>query len=354
MKLATIADLARINVQHLYYKLTGQRSRIIPYKAVVEITTQCNSKCLYCDIWKIKKENLQKIDLAQFELFLKKMDKHLLWLALTGGEISSYNQFPMLVDLIKKLSPRLRILTFTTNGLLPQRILEFAQLMKREVGCDIFITISLDGDEQVHDEIRGIKGNYAKCMETYDLLIANDIECHFGITVAEGNHEFIKNSFRKYRDKIKAVTFMHTGGIFLTADDAATTETYGRIADSMETIYKEYKVSALGEILVRWYIKLGVLFLRKGRKTNVIPCDVGLSSAHIMANGDLHPCMYLPPIKKLSEGFELSDYHQPEVVRMLEEVRRDRCPHCWMSCYGPHSMLQAPVSTLVNVLKPLS
>jgi MoaA/NifB/PqqE/SkfB family radical SAM enzyme len=117
MKFRTITDLTYKNLEYAYYKLTGQRSRIIPYKIVVELTTQCNSKCLYCDIWKIKKENVQRIDLTHFETFLKKMHNSLLWLALTGGEISSFNQFPEVVSLIKKYSPRLRILTFTTNAL---------------------------------------------------------------------------------------------------------------------------------------------------------------------------------------------------------------------------------------------
>ena len=30
--------------------------------------------------------------------------------------------------------------------------------------------IELDGDEKLHDEVRGVKGNYKKCLETYDLL----------------------------------------------------------------------------------------------------------------------------------------------------------------------------------------
>jgi sulfatase maturation enzyme AslB (radical SAM superfamily) len=352
MRIKTVIDLALKNLEYAYYKVTNQLERIVPYKVVVELTTQCNSKCLYCDIWKIEKEHQQKISLSHFELFLKTMDKHLLWLALTGGEVASFNQFPEVVRLIKLYSPNLRILTFTTNGLLPQRILDFALLMKQEVNCDIFITISLDGDEETHDTIRGIKGNYEKCMETYRLLKAHNIPCHFGITVAEGNYAFIKKSFKEYRDKIKAVTFVHTGGIFLTqaVDNRATD---AKIKESLEEIYKHYRIDSLGEVLIKMYLKLGVLFMQKERQTNIIPCDVGLSSAHLMANGDLHPCMYLPPIKTMADGFALSDFHNAEAQKMLADVKRDKCPHCWMSCYGPHSMLQSPVQSLSALLKPI-
>ena len=351
MKLRTTFDLALKNLQHAYFKATGQKHRIIPYKIVVELTTQCNSKCVTCDIWKIKKDDQQKINLPDFENFLKKMDGHLLWLALTGGEVTSYNHFPEIIQLIKKYSPKLRILTFTTNGLLPQRILDYALLMKNELDCDIFITISLDGDEEIHDKLRGIKGNYAKCIQTYDLLQSNNIPCHFGITVSEGNHSFILNSYKKYRDKIKAVTIFHTGGIFLTGSDTNNQQADKKIAESLKEIYRLYKITSLGELLIKLYLKLGISFLQKGRATNIIPCDVGLSSAHLMASGSLLPCMYLPPIKAIGDGFELSDYHSPAALAAIEEIKRDKCPHCWMSCYGPHNMMQAPIKSLSVLMK---
>ena len=289
----------------------------------------------------------------RFERF-RKLPDHLLWLALTGGEISTNNQFPEIIALIKKHCRKLRIITFTTNGLAPQRILEYALLIKNELDCDKFITISLDGDEETHDTIRGIKGNYEKCMETYRLLKENDIQSHFGITVAEGNHSFIVKSFQAYRDRIKAVTIFHSGGIFLTDQDAAGDRAIDlKLTGSLKTIYYNYKVDSLGEWLVKMYIKIGILFLQKERKTNIIPCDVGSSSAHLMANGDLLPCMFLPPIKKIGEGFEVSDYHSPEVQAMIADIKRDKCPHCWMSCYGPHNMLQSPLKSLAVLIKPL-
>jgi sulfatase maturation enzyme AslB (radical SAM superfamily) len=215
------------------------------------------------------------------------------------------------------------------------------------------VTISLDGDKETHDTIRGIKGNYEKCMETYKLLKEHNIPCHFGITVAEGNYSFIKNSFKSYRDKIKAVTFVHSGGIFLTPSGSTKSEADKKIAESIRTIYNNYKVSSIGEILIKVYLKIGILFLTKNRETNIIPCDVGLSSAHLMANGDLLPCMYLPPISRISDGFELSDFHSSHVEAMLDEIKRDKCPHCWMSCYGPHNMLQSPLKSISALLKPL-
>ena len=32
------------------------------------------------------------------------------------------------------------------------------------------VTVSLDGDKDIHDTVRGVKGNYDKCIKVYNLL----------------------------------------------------------------------------------------------------------------------------------------------------------------------------------------
>jgi MoaA/NifB/PqqE/SkfB family radical SAM enzyme len=351
MTIKTIFHLSYKNIQHYFYKLTGQVKKIIPYKVLIEVTNNCNSKCLHCDIWKVEKENISTVNLDDLASFLKKMNHNLLWLALSGGEVSIYKQLPELVTILKENNPSLRIMTFTTNGLLPQKILSYALMIKKELTCDVFITISLDGDADTHDAVRGIKGNYKKAQETYKLLKENNIPCHFGITVSESNHLFIKDFFINYVESIKAVTFFHTSGIFLTKNDPISKDVDRKITESLKVIYKNYKISSLGEVLMKISIKLGIRFVEKGRQTNVIPCDVGFSSVHILSNGSIQPCMYLPPIANIGGSFSVEDFHNAKAVKLREEIKNDHCPHCWMQCYAPHSILQSPVKTAVAFLK---
>lgn len=190
-------------------------------------------------------------------------------------------------------------------------------------------------------------------MEAYELLKQHSIPSHFGITVSESNHSFITKSYKKFNHLIKAVTLYHTGGIFLTEQKSDYNETDKKNIESLTAIYQNYQPQNMGEWLVKMYLKLGILFLRKGRKTNIVTCDVGLSTAHLMANGDLQPCMYLPPITRLSDNFDLTCYHSKSTEAILEDIRQNKCPHCWMSCYGPHNMLQAPIQTFKLLIKPL-
>ena len=48
------------------------------------------------------------------------------------------------------------------------KLLNLQNMQKK--GLDVLITISLDGDEETHDKLRGVKGNYQKCVKLYDKL----------------------------------------------------------------------------------------------------------------------------------------------------------------------------------------
>lgn len=352
MKPLTLLSLSGKNLAYFFLKATGQRHRIVPYKVLLEVTTRCNSRCGHCDIWKIPSAHTHSPDMALMETFFKKMGKHLLWLAFSGGEVTLNKDFPALVALVKKYNPRLRIVTFTSNGLLPKKILEYALLLKEQLRSELFITISLDGDEPTHDSIRGIKGNYTKAMETYRLLQEHGINCHFGLTVVPENTHFIQTRFAHYRNRIKAITFFHTEGIFLTGKERQNPNADGDIRTSLQHIYRQYRVKAPGELLVKLFLKISLRFLKDGRQKNSIPCDAGNSSVHLMANGNLGPCMYLEPFTRLSHDFDIRAFNNAKALALKEEIKKDRCPHCWMNCYAPHSMLQSPLKTLRIALQP--
>jgi pyruvate-formate lyase-activating enzyme len=185
-----------------------------PYKLLLELTLECNSRCGSCAIWKtparIKK---QQLTLAEIEAMFTRSGRDLVWLALSGGEVTRYEAFPEVVALAKRLCPGLRVVTFTTNGLLPEIALRHAVAVER-AGFDAFVTISLDGDADTHDRLRGVPGNHALAWEAYQLLRSHGINVQFGITLSDQNEAFVENEYVHLRDKIKAVTILHDDGIY--------------------------------------------------------------------------------------------------------------------------------------------
>jgi sulfatase maturation enzyme AslB (radical SAM superfamily) len=350
MKLSTILSVIGKNLKIWSYKLIGKSDRLVPYKLLISLTNRCNSRCIYCDIWELDKKNPEilknEITLKDITKTFQDMGKHLVWLSLSGGEVTLVPYFKEMIQAAKEHCPNLKIVTFTTNALAPRRALDYARFIKDQ-GFDCFITISLDGDEETHDLFRGIPGNYKKCLTLYDALKKNNIGTYFGITVSDQNLSFIENHYKDWNQTIKSITFVHDGGIYAKGNALD----YDKVYRGMSLINRHYVLAEISEIIEKIHIKISLFFLRQGRTKNLVPCEVLNASVHVMPDGSITPCMYMPSLGNIKNDRLSEACTGPEAMRMRSEIKQDRCPHCWMNCYSPHSIMQHPFASLRYLFK---
>ena len=318
----------------------------IPYKWLIQLTNDCNSRCESCDIWKINKNDpvkkSQESSLSDYQKFFDNSGQTLRWLSLSGGEITLFQYLGEFASLVREYCPNLRIITFTTNGLNPEKILEIADKLQG-LAKDMFIVISLDGDEKLHDQLRGVPGNYEKAHKSYQLLKDAGFTVYFGTTLNNNNQKWIEEN----AEKLKSVSLIHSAGIF-EKNNLINDE---KLAQSLKTIVKSYKIKSLSELGEYFYLKLGIQFLRSGRKELPIRCDSLNSSLHISPYGEIKPCMYLPAIGNIKNITLNECLNSEEAILMREKIAKELCPKCWMNCYAPHSILQHPVQTLKALTK---
>ncbi len=341
MKFKTIFYIVYVNLLIWFKKLF--KFEVKPYKILLNLTDLCNSKCNFCDIWKIKPQN--EINLLDIENTFKSLNSSLYWLSLSGGEVTLVKYYKEMIDSLIFNCKNIKILAFTTNALAVNRALEYA-LYAKEKGLDVLVTISLDGDEHIHDELRGVKGNYKKCFDLYYKLKQNQINCNFGITISDQNNSFILNKYLQYKNLIKAVTFVHNHGIFGIEKNLED----HKILDSIEFIYKNYPTDKLEHIIEKIHLKIAILFLKNKRKKNIIPCDVINTSLHIMPNGDVKPCMFMESLGNIREHKINKILNNENTLMVKEKIKKNNCPKCWMNCYSPHSIMQHPAKSLYNYI----
>lgn len=319
-----------------------------PYKWLLELTLECNSRCVSCSIWKTRARiKRQQLSLLEIEALFAQNGHDLAWLALSGGEITRYDQFATVLELAKRFCQNLRLVTFTTNGLLPHKALEYAQAV-RTAGFDSFITISLDGDEETHDRLRGVQGNHRSAWQTYHLLRSHGIGVHFGITLSSANVGFVERRYGELRTAIRAVTIEHEQGIYAQANNIDDTA----IARSLLVIDGAYRPSTLGEWIEKCYVALGREFVRRQRSTNVIPCAAGRAALHIRPDGTTLACMFLQPLGNVRHGTTLRALINSKAgSKLLAQVDSGQCPHCWMNCYAPHSILLSPFASAIQWMR---
>jgi len=129
-----------------------------PSQVVWEITLKCNLKCMHCG----SSAGLERGDELTTEES-KKVCKQLAeigfrGIGLMGGEMFLRKDWEIIVKEIKDQG--MAVSTVTNGYFKPEKIIP--KLLKLEVDC---VTVGFDGTEEIHDEIRGVKGAYKKSLE---------------------------------------------------------------------------------------------------------------------------------------------------------------------------------------------
>ena len=147
----------------LYRLFTNNKG--MPNYVIFHVTSICNSKCITCFNWK----NLNKKD----ELTLSEIEKvsghmqHIEYLTLGGGEPFLRKDLP---DICRIFYTNNGVGAFSipTNALSPDGIRKTTEEILK--GCPealVRVSLSIDGIGELHDNIRGVKGNFEKVWETY-------------------------------------------------------------------------------------------------------------------------------------------------------------------------------------------
>lgn len=338
MKFSTVSLLILRNIEVYGRRVLRRTPR--PYKVLMELTNHCNSRCQTCSIWK-NDAHLPQNEMSSeiVENFFRTYGANLFWLALSGGEITLYRNFAFLIDCLKKYGSSIKLITFTTNGLNPHKALEYALKLK-ELGTDLFITISMDGDEKTHDRVRGVPGNYKRAWQTYNLLKENGIVVHWGLTASLLNEEYVREENPEL-SQFKAITFAHSGGIY----EQDNLQDDVRLAKQVKALAKSYNITSLGEIVEWLYLKLSYRFLISDKQM-AIPCEVISTNVHIRSNGFVQPCMFVEKMGDLAKQSLNQILAEPALYERIDKYRTGDCPKCWMNCYAPHSMMQHPFKSL--------
>lgn len=138
------------------------------------ITNACNLRCKMCGQWseegymhtnKGRQDHLLKI--ADWKRLVDEISAHnIASVIIRGGEPFL---FPGIVELLEYINRKGIFISIDTNGTLVKKYA--ADIIR--IG-KIHLTFSIDGPEEIHDKVRGMKGCFKKIKESIDCL--NELE----------------------------------------------------------------------------------------------------------------------------------------------------------------------------------
>jgi MoaA/NifB/PqqE/SkfB family radical SAM enzyme len=291
--------------------------------AVLMVTSRCNSRCTMCEAWKDK----SGVELPAENYW--KLPETLRSINIVGGEPFMREDLPEVLQIISRRckNPRLVI---STNGILVDRIKKQLPCIKRNVPR-LAVRISLDGIESVHDKVRGVAGNFERCMEVLRYCKGIGIkDIGFGTTVSKLN-ESTFFQVKELADDLQVqftCTVAHSSPIYFGINDGVIPDPKV-VIPQLRRIQRGYLESSTPKDWFRAYFTEGVIKYVEG-KPKKINCEAGSVFVFIKANGDVFPCNLLD--RKMGNFLE---NEMDEITYKSGEIPSyvHSCPkRCWMIC----------------------
>jgi MoaA/NifB/PqqE/SkfB family radical SAM enzyme len=291
-----------------------------------------------CHIWQDDPDWKQEITPAEIAANLVPSLRDI---NLSGGEPSLRDDLPEIYAVCRERCPSARIV-ISTNGLLTDRIL---QQTKRILQVDrrVGYGISLDGQERMHDQVRGVPGGYRKGLETVRALKGMGVtNLRIAFTVTSTN----------YRHLGRIYDLARAEGVQFTAAVAHDSDHYFKIHGNqlplVEEVGPHFDRIVRDEMLSmspkRWF--RGYFFdgLKRyvATKSRPLPCHAGWLSAMIDPYGNVFPCNIM--------DWKMGSIREKPLAEILltersDEVRGDvsKCTNCWMVCTARSALRNYPL-----------
>lgn len=287
--------LARIPLFQAYRRFGWPQ--MLPINITLSPSPKCNSRCLTCNIW-MKRENELSID--EWDKTLASLGEAPYWFTISGGEPL---MFPKIVELAQLAYKHCKpgIINIPTNGILnsgPDRV---RAILESCPDSQLIINLSLDGVGEKHDFIRGVAGNFEKFEERLEQYLELRREfpnfvvgIHSVVSVFSVGH---LDELIAYADQSGADQFiteiaeprveLDTVGLPITPSP----EQYAAAIDQLIEYVNGKQFSGVAKITEAFrveYYKLVKKILDE--QDQVIDCYAGWASAQIYADGTVWPC----------------------------------------------------------------
>ncbi len=342
-----------INWSHLALDILKSNFRNLkyPYRLFLVVTKSCGSRCKYCKIWQEEIKN--ELNLDEYERIAKNT-KWLKWLNISGGEPTDRDDLPQIISAFKKYCPNLLITNFTSNGLRPEIInQQVSQIASLRIP-KFHINISIDGPPSIHDNLRGINGNFDNAIEALAMVRRiKNVESSAAMTIYPKNIEHIQETFDSIKKRIKdfSPSDMHFNLPHTSPHYYGNSEMI--FSPPSEAIYKveefinryPHKFSGL-YVVEKIYRNLAKSYI--ANKKTPLPCSAVMTSVYISEKGIVHPCtIWDNPMGNLKEyDYNLKALLDNKIaINARESAESLKCPQCWTPCEAFPTIL----SNLVGV-----
>jgi MoaA/NifB/PqqE/SkfB family radical SAM enzyme len=263
-------------------------------------------------------------------------------LNISGGEPTTRNDLPQMVEMFHRHLPRLRKIGINTTGLTPHRaipmltrIVEFCATN----GILISIRVSLDGIGDVHNQVRDVKRGFDKASQTIEAmqgLSKKHDNFQFGIasTIFATNLEDAENILAWARTKGLDVVFNMLRFTDAMLHNRDLQEKIG-FREREEAFMRKFFLDRVQEESVLsgqafMYLHYADMIANGYKRT--MPCPFQSQGLLLNPNGDLHYCENSEKLGNVLDDSAESLYFKAENLMHRQHLKDKVCPTCLSPC----------------------
>jgi len=315
---------------------------ISPITLTFSVTAACQSRCKTCKIGDMYHDDPTRaandLIIDEIEKIFKSMNP-VYFFNISGGEPFLRKDLPQIIELAcMYLKPR--VIHTPTNAIQTEKIANDTRaileiIKKYDPTVPFTIKPSIDGIGDKHDEIRGVKGNFGKLLDTIKELKAvekeyDNFHLELGTVISNYNidnlneiEDFVLSlNVESYRNEVaeQRTEFFNIGDP-ITPDAATYKLLIKGFAKKIEdNIANKRSHTKTTEALRVVYYDIAGKILQTN--TQVIPCYAGVSNVHINYDGGVWPCCVLGYDKQMGRLREFDyDFVKLWKSRQSQEAR---------------------------------
>jgi MoaA/NifB/PqqE/SkfB family radical SAM enzyme len=354
-----------------------------PTKLIFVVTKRCHSRCVYCDIWKVKDTPGgldHELTLAEVRA-VAAANPFLQWIDFTGGEPTDRPDFVEVVSAFATACPDLLVVHFPTNGIATKRIDDAVRQLQATARAKLVVTVSIDGPPELNDRLRGIRNDFAHAVDTFAALRRRLGPGQVFVGMTLHGH---KKSCGQTTSELVEATFAAVNEALGTRGEAPidwgtfhlniphlSQHYYGNAASSEKDGFggEEHRREIAAALRLaagkpkrggapvmraveRIYRAEAMKYLASGKTS--ITCSALLSTAYLSEKGEVYPCtIWDQPLGNVRQ----SNY---ELMPIIESARRNgtrqavveqRCPNCWTPCEAYPAIGASPARALLALVQ---
>ena len=315
---------------------------IRPTVLIYNCTWVCDARCEMCSNWKYG-DRKSDMTLAQLEPAMA----HPFWgavenLNISGGEPTTRNDLPEMVEMFHRHLPRLRKVGVNTTGLTPHRAIPMlTRIVKFCAEHDLLFSarVSLDGIGDIHDQVRHVKRGFDKASETIEamrLLAESHPGFQFGIaaTIFSSNLDDAQNILAWARAKKLDVVFnmlRFTDAMLNNKDLEPSIGFHEREEAFMRTFFLD-RVQEESVLSGQAFLYLHYADMIANGYQRTMPCPFRSQGLLLNPYGDLYYCENSKTIGNVLTTPAEELYFRAENLAHREEVKQNVCPTCLSPC----------------------